>query len=106
MVNDEDTQMNMLIRAIRNTWSRAARRRILAGATDPGKTESTCPALCCRIRSTKVETNERGKARDGNLTLEFEWVAGKDRGLFESFMSHVSQKLSLAMKDSDIDMAV
>ena len=44
--------------------------------------------LVCRIRC------EREVAQGGaKVLLVFDWVAGEDRGLFESFTSHVERKV-------------
>ena len=101
----DDTQMSMLVQAAQNTWSRAARRRKLAGTIESSGTNPVDLALCCRIRCAEAETNDRCKSNNENLVLEFEWVAGRDRGLFESFMSHVSRKLNSVAKASDVEMA-
>ncbi|KAI0687801.1 S-adenosyl-L-methionine dependent methyltransferase [Cerioporus squamosus] len=71
-----------------NTWSRAARRK----KRDAMPIESDSPPhpevhLICRIRvGTPAGPGDR-------VTLVFDWVAGKDRGLFESFASHVERKV-------------
>ena len=35
----------------------------------------------------------------GGAMLEFQWVRGKDRNLFESFMSHVGRKVGVALDE-------
>ncbi len=70
-----------------NTWSRAARRK----KQEAMQVEGIHPvevALVCRIRCQK------DVAQNGSrVLLTFDWVAGKDRGLFESFASHVERKM-------------
>lgn len=99
----EDIQKGTLVQAAQNTWSRAARRRKLAGTTTSAEASQT-PALRCQLRCIEIETNERHSGGCNNLMLEFNWVEGKDRGLFESFMSHVSKKLETVAKASEVEM--
>lgn len=90
----EDTH-SMLIRATGNTWSRAARRRKLAAmdvTADDGP-QSQFPALTCRIRCLAIESGVQQNRKSGNLCIEFTWMRGRDRALFESFMSHVARKV-------------
>ena len=62
----------------RDTWSRAARRR--QGTTMDSPAEQTT----VRLAVVQVE---------GKWTIEFHWIQGRNRQLFQSFCSHVSRKV-------------
>lgn len=94
----------LLVQAMQNTWSRAARRRKNAGATSSVRGEHGIPALRCRIRCLETESNSGDGSQRSGMVVEFDWVEGDDRGLFESFTSHVSRKLKAVAKASDVDM--
>ena len=98
---------DLLVNASGNTWSRAARRRKLT-ATNGGASdvpESTHPLLTCQIHYTAARLEAGPCSGADNLFIEFTWVRGKDRGLFESFMSHVARKVDTFRKKPDIEMA-
>lgn len=66
--------------ATANCWSRSARRK--AGAfSDEGPAVLTCHFTV---------TSEA----DAKVNLHCQWVRGRERGLFESFWSHVSRKVA------------
>ncbi|GJE92247.1 S-adenosyl-L-methionine dependent methyltransferase [Phanerochaete sordida] len=88
-----------LVNALQNTWSRAARRRKLTAADSADEHQPTQPALVCRVRCTR---DTAGAKRED--VVEFDWVQGRDRGLFESFMSHVARKLDTLAKNPDVEM--
>ena len=65
-----------------NTWSRAARRKKL-NASSSGTSEETTSspvALVCQITLSHKH-------------LEFNWVRGRDRTLFDGFCNHISRKV-------------
>ena len=65
-----------------NTWSRAARRKKLrapSSDTSQGTTLSPVKHVFQIVLSHKQ--------------LEFNWVRGQDRALFESFCNHISRKI-------------
>ena len=71
-----------------NTWSRAARRKKRdAMPVELDSQPHPDIQLVCRIQ---VSSNASGGV---GVTLVFDWVAGTDRGLFESFTSHVERKV-------------
>lgn len=122
------------VEAMRNTWSRAARRKAkgkVEAHTNTGKLFSvkndapstilvhpsstsgtpnesrggivTGPTLTCSVRVIMVlphggvaETGSTAAIED-SLELEFQWVFGKDRALFEGFTSHVGRKMTAAL---------
>ncbi|PSR79650.1 hypothetical protein PHLCEN_2v6951 [Hermanssonia centrifuga] len=43
----------------------------------------------------------RDTSSNNGLTLVFDWVKGWDRGLFESFMSHVGRKVEIALESEN-----
>lgn len=98
------TGKGVLVQTMHNTWSRAARRRRTAGTTPSIQDEHITPVLRCRIRCLEVEPNARVRSQGGDIIVQFDWVEGDDRGLFESFISHVSRKLKEIAKASDVDM--
>lgn len=92
-----------------DTWSRAARRKKLNDAPTPMDTVNR-PGLSCRISIDEGDhghlVNTRRQSSEGRASLEFQWMRGRDRGLFESFMSHVSRKVEGILKSSDVEMIV
>ncbi|KAJ8080938.1 hypothetical protein PM082_017773 [Marasmius tenuissimus] len=72
---------HFLVEAAEDTWTRAARRkqRNRMDVTDDGHSESN---MTCSL----VLASDH---------VEFQWVRGRNRLLFESFCSHVSRKLTL-----------
>ncbi|KAI0799986.1 S-adenosyl-L-methionine dependent methyltransferase [Fomes fomentarius] len=87
VVERSGTPADVVASATGNTWSRAARRKKQEAMQVEGMHPAET-ALVCRIRC------ERDGAQSGSrVLLTFVWVAGKDRGLFESFASHVERKM-------------
>ena len=78
--------------APRDTWSRAARRRKLQLNSQDHDTMDVEPdnPLICLIRIT-------GSGEDSTAGLEFQWIRGKDRALFESFASHAGRKVAVGL---------
>jgi hypothetical protein len=131
------TVAHFFVEAMRNTWSRAARRKARAkahtragpdfaaakgesspgepghplptGGTGTGLQERTGPALSCSVRVVRVHsvnaapetapvaTGVGARKPPYELELEFQWVFGKDRALFEGFTSHVGRKVTAAL---------
>jgi len=77
-------EVTIRLTATGNTWSRAARRKKLKALSSGTSEETTsCPvALTCQI------TLSHGQ-------LEFNWIRGRDRTLFDSLCNHVSRKVVL-----------
>lgn len=90
-----------LVRATHNTWSRAARRRKVVTSDAAGEASQAGPGLYCKVRCQ----DEHSGSKPHSYILEFDWVCGKDRVLFESFTSHVTRKVETLAKTSDVDMA-
>lgn len=121
------------VEAMRNTWSRAARRKakgkpalvvrtessptkpihpLPATATGIGPQDGTGPSLSCSVRVVRAQldntasevvpigTNQGARKSTYELQLEFQWVFGKDRALFEAFASHVGRKVTAALSAS------
>ena len=92
---------NILIEAIANTWSRAARRKKLnpsrLGEASVGVPDVVEVQLVCCLEPT-ITKGQGHKGRDDVMIL-FHWAKGCDRQLFEGFASHVGRKVdsSLAM---------
>ena len=93
----------LLVSTIENTWSRAARRKrnnagmdVDAGAPLPSSPAE--PALMCCVgwlAGTAQDGDHESLVTPGNHmgTLEYDWVKGTDRALFEGFCAHVSRKV-------------
>ncbi|KAF9478453.1 hypothetical protein BDN70DRAFT_933402 [Pholiota conissans] len=83
------------VEAEANTWSRSARRGRKRPAQSEGASESTAistyPALTCSLRTIS-------ESPQGSGSIEYQWIFGKDRALFESFTSHVSRKAGARIK--------
>jgi len=73
-------EMSIGLTATGNTWSRAARRKKLKALSNEG---ATLPhvVLVCQMTLSHEQ-------------LEFNWVRGQDRTLFDSFCSHISRKVA------------
>jgi len=98
-----------LVEAQENTWSRSARRskhQLHAAAATADKPASSSdiktassPGLTCSCRVFGVN----GQAEDQEVHarsngIEFQWIYGTDKKLFESFLGHVSRKVRLALQ--------
>lgn len=70
---------HIMIKAKGDTWSRSARRK---RKRQDLEVDLDTVVLICTI-----------KLEDGNREIVYQWVHGEDRGLFESFCSHVSRKV-------------
>jgi len=74
-------EVTIKLTATGNTWSRAARRKKLnAPSGETSETTSSPVALVCQITLS-------------HKYLEFNWVRGRDRALFDSFCNHISRKV-------------
>ena len=90
----EDESEMLVVHAGGETWSRAARRRKLKADIAPDSDASPpSTQLVCAMRIGNT-------TRDADPYIEFQWVKGEDRTLFESFMSHVGRKVAAALRSS------
>ena len=81
--------VDVLACASGNTWSRAARRKKRDAMGDEAEEAAQrVVQLVCRIRCER---------RGDSMELVSDWVSGRDRGLFESFTSHVQRKVVAAV---------
>ncbi|EKM54577.1 uncharacterized protein PHACADRAFT_258520 [Phanerochaete carnosa HHB-10118-sp] len=94
----------LLLHASQNTWSRAARRRKLIPEDPTAEPQSALPALVCRMRCSGNSSDTQDSSGHESVILECDWVQGKDRGLFESFVSHVARKLDTLARNLDVEM--
>ncbi|CAA7268739.1 unnamed protein product [Cyclocybe aegerita] len=104
------------VQARANTWSRSARRkkaRLKDGVNEGNSTTvsnasetieggasnlsagTAEPALTCSIRVLRPAEAE---IAESHYSLEFQWIFGRDRSLFESFASHVGRKVGLQLE--------
>ena len=93
----------LFIEAEGNTWSRSARRsrRQNDSSTTLENTRTSSsrqPALTCSVQVIDTPTQATGIA-EPCLALEFQWLYGTDRILFESFVSHVCRKVGVDLRD-------
>ncbi|KAF8630961.1 hypothetical protein AX17_005317 [Amanita inopinata Kibby_2008] len=85
------------VEARRNTWSRSARRRALHRERDVNdKSQTHVPtsipnSMMCGIELKTCPTGSQNENRAGKVT--FEWLYGRERILFESFVRHVTRKM-------------
>lgn len=84
-----------------NTWSRSARRtrRRIDSSANPQTSSTRQPALTCSVRVIERPISE---ATGPSLALEFQWLYGTDRTLFESFASHVWRKVGDDVQNENI----
>ncbi|KAI0334613.1 S-adenosyl-L-methionine dependent methyltransferase [Cubamyces sp. BRFM 1775] len=87
--NQSSDALDVVAVAVRNTWSRAARRKKRDAMHEDGRIVSD-PQLVCRLR---LEEKPDEGGRHGGMYLVFDWLRGRDRGLFESFASHIERKV-------------
>lgn len=76
--------VTMGLAATGNTWSRAARRKKLKASSSDTSQQTTLPPVKLVCQATL-----------SHKLLEFNWVRGRDRTLFESLCSHISRKVAL-----------
>ncbi|KAM5539796.1 hypothetical protein V8D89_006609 [Ganoderma adspersum] len=94
-LSQDQSILDMVISTYENTWSRAARRkRKELMKTEPAASGET--RMTCRIRHQRGEAG--GQERTITDYLVLDWVKGRDRGLFESFASHVERKVVEGIK--------
>ncbi|KAI8974587.1 S-adenosyl-L-methionine dependent methyltransferase [Trametes punicea] len=97
-IGDGSPRLDIIASATRNTWSRAARRK-KQRAMDIDSSHSD-PQLVCRLRYEEATDSSHGS--NGRLgQLVFDWLRGRDRGLFESFASHVERKVVTVLTAKD-----
>lgn len=77
------------VTAIRNTWSRSARRAKKANITTAYPPEPTAASLDASDGGPCM----KARLRADSSSLEIQWVYGLDRALFESFASHLGRKM-------------
>jgi len=89
---------DVLVSLTRDTWSRAARRKKANSTvmqTDPQSQPLMGTALICRITCVEAEHDSgAGRTRLGGPIIRFDWVRGRERALFESFVNHVERKVT------------
>ena len=86
----DDSRQSCLVHARANSWSRAARRMKPAVSSQP---HSFSPVdMQCWIYCRTNESNQ--KHRLGAVYLEYQWVEGRERGVFDSFFNHINRKVS------------
>ncbi|KAF8972036.1 hypothetical protein BDZ97DRAFT_1650372 [Flammula alnicola] len=79
------------IEAQENTWSRSARRK-------PSRRYHRSIARPVSQPSIDIAPGANAAATAGICAVEFQWIFGKDRALFESFVSHINRKVGIALQ--------
>ena len=82
-----DPCQDVLVSATGETWTRAARRRKKRGVTMEVN-QGRMPTLVCRV---VCAAHSQGSPEDAILRCH--WVEGRDRGLLESFASHLNSEV-------------
>ncbi|KAI6035112.1 S-adenosyl-L-methionine dependent methyltransferase [Pisolithus orientalis] len=82
-----------LVRVSANTWSRSARRKKTTAPLQTDMPLQSAPVMQCRIQcrhglSPTVTDNHKLQG----AYLDYQWIDGKERSIFESFVSHVNRK--------------
>jgi hypothetical protein len=98
-----------LVRVKRDSWSRSARRK--RRGDESGSSQESLPndendkktvsaflhsaALVCvlRLAGHERQLGAQWESKEDRLALEFRWVYGWDRSVFESFVSHVRRRV-------------
>ncbi|KAI0790661.1 S-adenosyl-L-methionine dependent methyltransferase [Abortiporus biennis] len=92
---DSKRHLVLIVRAGGNTWSRASRRKKLRGEEEVPE-ESHEIQLTCRIQ---VLTSPQDVT-----SVVYDWVQGRDQGMFESFSSHIGRKVGAALSAEEEKM--
>lgn len=90
-IEEKHASSTFLIRSAEDTWSRKARRQL---ATSPPFRDQSPPSLVCSV-------GVRCSSEKSELSLEFQWIVGRDRKMFESFVSHIGRKVAAATQSQD-----
>lgn len=92
-----------IIHATRDTWSRSARRKKAVVATLPLAPVLSSSLVCSVLWNDTGSLQRETKDADNigtsmyQISLEFQWIEGKERSLYESFSSHVGRKVGAAL---------
>ena len=84
------------VEAMGNTWSRAVRRRKMTTGQPPPLLSTQSAVISCKISWHNRRSSSRSTE---DWELEFVWVEGKERAIYESFVGHVSRKVDAALND-------
>lgn len=85
------TSSAFLIISAEDTWSRKARRR--PATFSPFRDQSPLSLVC--------SVGVRSSSEKSELSLEFQWIVGRDRQMFESFVSHIGRKVAATTQSQD-----
>ncbi|RUP44810.1 hypothetical protein BC936DRAFT_148984, partial [Jimgerdemannia flammicorona] len=93
----DDGKAEFIGRVVRNTWSRAARRKKLEQEEEKGGDREALFEFRCQILETGRKDDADGiaeKEEGGEGTeVVMMWTVGKDREVFMGFWSHIMKKL-------------
>ncbi|KIJ61690.1 hypothetical protein HYDPIDRAFT_115472 [Hydnomerulius pinastri MD-312] len=91
--SSDDRVPSVLAQAMDVTWTRSARRK-KATKTSPQTSFQQSPALQCRITCKDGACPGGGKQSPTSVHIEYQWIDGSERSIFESFVSHVNRKVT------------
>lgn len=84
--------LSVLVTAVEITWSRSARRKKTSRSLQ--QTSQRSIIIQCRISCMNDPHPVGEKQQVKGLHLVYQWADGSDRGVFESFVSHVNRKVT------------
>ncbi|KAH7882085.1 hypothetical protein F5I97DRAFT_1911874 [Phlebopus sp. FC_14] len=93
----DESNPSILVHATDITWTRSARRK-KGTKTSALNTGTAGPILRCCITCSHSSTSDR--TRSQGFQLEYQWVDGRERHVFESFVSHVNRKVNAVLGGS------
>ncbi|KAI0074389.1 hypothetical protein K474DRAFT_1648072 [Panus rudis PR-1116 ss-1] len=102
---ETESPPGVIIEAIGNTWSRAARRKKLTATSQRGDSAGqSVPQLVCHIAvNSGQDKAESQRSVSQRVELIFQWLRGCERTLFESFVSHICRKVDSSLSTSDAE---
>ena len=92
-LSDSIKILPVLVIATEVTWSRSARRKKMA----PQESQKSSPQsiiMQCRITCADGPHPISEKQQALGPHLVYQWIDGSDRGVLESFVSHVNRKVT------------
>ncbi|KAI0926636.1 hypothetical protein AcV7_005525 [Taiwanofungus camphoratus] len=95
----EHGALDLIVSAALDTWSRAARRKVSSVAMETDGASSA--ALVCLVKCISLTDSALGQMRfTESPVLQFNWLRGRERRLYESFASHIGRKVTAALAEN------
>ncbi|TFK45312.1 S-adenosyl-L-methionine dependent methyltransferase [Heliocybe sulcata] len=89
------TLTDTAVAATKNSWSRAARRKTKSTSSAMDVQDVGNVVMRCRLQIRRMGHDESGK--EDRLLVDATWVEGRERALFESFVSHAMRKATSSL---------